>query len=58
MDLSLATVYAFNHLEVIFILDDVWSCILEWRQLGVRNISALPFIELEVDKFKSIKELL
>ena len=28
VDLSLATVYDFNHLEVIFISDDWWSWIL------------------------------
>ena len=48
MDLSLATVYYFNHLEVIVILDDGWSWILAWSQLGVRNIFALLLIELAV----------
>ena len=48
MDLSLATVYYFNHLEVIVILDDGWIWILEWRQLGVRNVFALLLTELAV----------
>jgi hypothetical protein len=58
LDLSLTTVYAFSHLEVIVISDDGWSCILAWRQLGVQNIYALPLTDLAVEQLKPVKVLL
>ena len=58
MDLSLTTVYACGHLEVIGILDDGWSWILAWLKLGVNNIFALPLTELEFEKLNSVKEIL
>jgi hypothetical protein len=58
VDLSLTTVYAFSHLEVIVISDDGWSCILVWRQLGVQNIYALPLPDIAVEQLKTNKVIL
>ena len=55
MELSLATVYDFNHLEVMVISDDGWSCILTWCQFGVGNIFSLPLTDLVVEQLKSVK---
>jgi hypothetical protein len=56
--MSLTTVYAFSHLEVIVILDGGWSWILAWRQLGVQYIYALPLTDLAVEQLKPVKVLL
>jgi hypothetical protein len=58
VDLSLTTVYAFSHLEVIVISDDGWSWILAWRQLGVKSIYTLPLTDLAVEQLKPAKVLL
>jgi hypothetical protein len=58
VDMSLTMVYAFSHLEVIVILDDGWSWILAWRQLGVQNIYALPLTDLAVEQLKPVKVLI
>jgi hypothetical protein len=58
VDLSLTTVYAFSHLEVIVISDDGWSWIFAWRQLGVQNIYALPLTDVAVEQLKTVKVLL
>jgi hypothetical protein len=58
VDLSLTTVYAFSHLEVIVIADDGWSWVLAWRQFGVQNIYALPLTDIVVEQLKTVKVLL